>query len=170
MTKSRFKIAITLGVLLTAAIVIRNYFWGDTEQQQRSREILGQVTALTESVVDLLRSEKEEFQDGKYDQALAKVKSTFAVLRKRAAEMGDEGLDYLKRVAELEERERQLEERLRNLESESVRESDRLMATQSGASADVSSNEARAVRREILNINEEAERLTLLITDSGLQN
>lgn len=166
MTRFLFKSAITLAVLLTVMILVRNYFWGSTEEQQRSREIFGQVSQLTESVVDLLRVEKEEFHNGKYDEALAKVNSMFVLIRNQAVDMGDEGLEYLQRVAELEEREQQLEDRLRNLESGNIRSTEGSMPTDSGALTGVPFDEAQAIRNEILNLNEETERLTFAMTQS----
>ena len=73
MIKSAFKLVAFLLVVLVVGIVAYNYFLGTEEEQENSRRIIDQVRGLGSSVVNLLYSEKEKFDQGKYDSALEKI-------------------------------------------------------------------------------------------------
>jgi len=114
MAKLVLKIVVALAVL----IVGYNYFWGSAEEKENSKRIVGQVTELGKSVVNLLKSEKEQFDKGKYDQALAKLKSALNIEHERAAELGDDGQMCLEKCKHLEEAEHELEEKLKLVDSD----------------------------------------------------
>ncbi len=114
MAKLVLKIVLGLAVLLVGY----NYFWGSAEEKENSRQIVGQVTELGKSVVNLLKSEKEQFDKGKYDQALAKLKSALNIEHERAAELGADGQVCLEKCKHLEEAEHELEEKLKLVDSD----------------------------------------------------
>ena len=142
MAKLVLKIVLGLAVLLVGY----NYFWGNAEEKENSRRIVGQVTELGKSVVNLLKSEKEQFDKGKYDQALAKLKSALNIEHERAAELGADGQVCLEKCKHLEEAEQELEEKLKLVDSEDQSVSDREDAI-------------AAIRDQILKLTSETEDL-----------
>ena len=143
MAKLVLKIVVALAVLLVGY----NYFWGNAEEKENSRRIVGQVTELGKSVVNLLKSEKEQFDKGKYDQALAKLKSALNIEKERALELGDDGQVCLEKCRHLEEAEHELEEKLKLVDSDdSQSASDRESAI-------------AAIRKQILQLTSETEDL-----------
>ena len=96
---------VPLVLLLATFLVGYNYFFGTKEEQESSREIIEQVKKLSSSVVKLLGSEKEKYQAGKYDGALEKVKSTFAVLKEKATQLGAKGQQIVNSIEEMEQEE-----------------------------------------------------------------
>lgn len=158
---------IGLAICLAVLIVGYNYFWGTPEEQESSKEILGRVKDLTGSVVELLSSEKEKFDKGKYDDALVKVKATFAALKEKAAAMGDSGQELMDRIGELEQQESELSTRLAEQDSGHPAKGMMMVAPgsdgdeQAAAPEDAGQNnsEAEELRQQILKLNEEARQL-----------
>lgn len=143
MAKLVLKIVLGLAVLLVGY----NYFWGNAEEKENSRRIVGQVTELGKSVVNLLKSEKEQFDKGKYDQALAKLTSALNIEHERAAELGDDGQECLEKCKHLEEAEHELEEKLKLVDSDD------------GQSASDREAAIAAIRNQILQLTSETEDL-----------
>lgn len=101
---------IKLGLLLVAGILVYNYFFGTQQEKETSREIFRGVRDLGKSTWDLLKSEKEKFDQGKYDDALDKIGSLFDSLKDKAETMQDS--QVLDKLAELERRRQQLEQEM----------------------------------------------------------
>ena len=106
-----------LGLLLVAGILIYNYFLGTPEEKEQSKVIFREVKDLGKSAVDLLKSEKAKYEDGKYDGALDKIGNVFESLRNKAEDIQDSQM--LDKLAELEERRLALE---KHLEASEVQE------------------------------------------------
>ena len=130
-----------LVVVLVVAIVGYNYFFGTAEEKESAKAIVGQVKSLTSSVATLLKSEKEKFDQGKYDEAMSKIKTALHSIHDKAVAMGDSGEKLLNKVESLEQQEDALEHRLHELGPED-------------------SQRAMAIRDEILRLNTETEYLT----------
>jgi hypothetical protein len=62
-----------LVLLLVIGILIYNYFLGDKQEKEQSSAIMTQVKDLGKSLSGLIVSEKDKFDQGKYDIALDKV-------------------------------------------------------------------------------------------------
>ncbi|OAV42699.1 hypothetical protein [Lewinella sp. 4G2] len=105
------KFIIKLGLVLVVGLVGYNYFFGDAEEKEQSREIVGKVKELGSDAWALLRSEKQKMDDGKYDDALDKLDNLYGELRGKAQDIKDSGA--LDRLQELSERRGELEELLR---------------------------------------------------------
>ena len=90
-----------LAVLLVVGILVYNYFFGTPEEQAKSKEVGSKVYDLGKSAWDLLKSEKEKFDEGKYDDALDKVSGLFDDLKQKAETLED-NKDLLDRIADLE--------------------------------------------------------------------
>jgi hypothetical protein len=103
-----------LGLLLVAGILIYNYFLGTPEEKEQSKVIFREVKDLGKSAVDLLKSEKAKYEDGKYDGALDKIGNVFESLRNKAEDIQDSQM--LDKLAELEERRLALEKHLETSE------------------------------------------------------
>ncbi len=146
MTKIVLKVVLALAVLITGF----NYFFGNDEEKENSRRIVGQVKELSGSVFDLLKSEKERFDEGKYHDALAKLKEALRLEHDRAESLGDEaGHDCLEKCEHLEQKEQDLEKRLDAIVSD---------AGLSGAERDKA---VHRIRKEILQLTDEARNLAV---------
>jgi hypothetical protein len=96
-----------LGFLAIVCILIYNYLFGtSTEKEQSKRVFKGVGTVFTE-VRDLVRSERDKFDGGKYDKALNGMQNVLERLKNHAGETQDSDLD--RKIAQLEKRKRELE-------------------------------------------------------------
>jgi len=103
---------IKLGLILVAGIVVYNYFLGTPEEKASSEKIFGSVKDLGVAAWGLLKSEKEKFNDGKYDEALDKVGSLFSNLKEKATGLHDR--DLSDRIDNLEEQRKDIKEKIDN--------------------------------------------------------
>jgi SMC interacting uncharacterized protein involved in chromosome segregation len=143
-----------LGLIVVAACLLvgYNYFWGTPEEKESAQKIIGEFTNLSNSVKNLLVSEKDKFDEGKYDTAISKLKEAVAVLKEKATSMGSDGQRVLNSVNELEQKEEALEEELASLNAPA--------STTSGKSSDNQKSRAESLRQHILELNKEAEQLS----------
>lgn len=102
---------IKLGLFLVAGILVYNYFFGTPEEKAQSKEVFSNVKNLTKSAVDLLRTEKTKFDDGKYDDAVDKISGVIDDLKGKAEKL-DDNRELLGQIAELESKQRQLSQRV----------------------------------------------------------
>lgn len=110
MIKSLFKLAL----ILVVGILVYNYFLGNATEQQNAKEVFGKIKEVGVAVKDLVKSEKEKFDEGKYDEALDKIGGLFDDLKQKAKDIDE---NYVDRIAQLEDKRKELEERLKNLNS-----------------------------------------------------
>jgi hypothetical protein len=106
---------IKLGLLLVAGILVYNYFLGTDEEKEQSRKIFGQLKGVAGSAVELVKSEREKFDHGKYDKALDKIGGVYQGLRSKAQFLDDK---VLSRLDDLEKRKAGLEKELNQLEKD----------------------------------------------------
>lgn len=99
-----------LAALLVIGILVYNYFFGTTEEKAQSKVIFSEAKDLGKAAWGLLKSEKEKFEDGKYDEAVDKVGGLFKNLKTKAQENKD--TDALSELRELEKQRLELEKRL----------------------------------------------------------
>ena len=91
------------GLILVVGILIYNYFFGTPEEKETSKKIFSETKELVSSVTNLLKSEKEKFDAGKYDQALDKIGSIYDKLKDVASNLNPEDLDRLKELEQQRE-------------------------------------------------------------------
>jgi len=103
-----------IGIMLVIGILIYNYFFGTADEKQQSKEIFSEAKDLGKSAWGLLRSEKDKFEDGKYDEAVDKVGGLFKSLNSKAKAAKDS--DALQELRELETKRLELERRLENVD------------------------------------------------------
>ena len=106
MIRSLFKLAL----LAIVCIVIYNYFFGSASEKDQSRRIFKGVGGVFTEMRWLVRSEKDKFDAGKYDAALAKMQDVIQRLRSHATETNDPELK--RQVAQLEQRKNALEQKV----------------------------------------------------------
>ena len=133
-------------LVLVVGIIGYNYFYGTDEEKASARQIVGQVKKLTGSVADLLKSEKEKFDEGKYDAAIGKLKSALKTIHDKVAEMGSGQANLMHDVESLEQEEAALERELHELSPDDEQR-------------------AMKVRRQILDLNQRTETLINRLND-----
>lgn len=110
------KLIIKLVLVLVVGVLGYNYFYGTDEEKANAKQIVGQVKQLTGSVANLLKSEKDKYDQGKYDAAIAKLKSALKTMHDKVAEMGSGEEALLHDVEDLEQQEAELETQLETLD------------------------------------------------------
>lgn len=153
MTSYLGKKLLGLIVVVACLLVGYNYFWGTPEEKESAKKIIGEFTNLSNSVKDLLVSEKDKFDEGKYDSAMSKLKEAVAVLKEKATSMGSEGQQALDSVNELEQRKDTLAEELASLKTPDA-------PATTGNSSDDQKSRAESLRQQILDLNKDAEQLS----------
>jgi myosin heavy subunit len=104
-----------LGLFLVAGILVYNYFFGDSQEKEQSREVFRQTGKTVGAAWNLLKAEKQKFDAGKYDTALDKLGGAYREIRERAQYVDQ---NVLNRLSELEKRKAALEKELDGIESE----------------------------------------------------
>lgn len=104
-----------LAALLIAGILVYNYFFGTDEEKESSRKVFGQIKGVVVSVGQLVSSEKDKFDAGKYDAALDKLGGVYKAVRTQASKLDDK---VLQRLDSLESRKSELQEELHSIEME----------------------------------------------------
>ena len=101
-------------VLVVVGVLVYNYFFGTPEEKETSKEIFSEVRDLGKATWGLLRSEKQKFDEGKYDEAVDKVGGLLGSLRSRAQQ--DKNADALNELEDLERRRRELDREIDELQ------------------------------------------------------
>jgi hypothetical protein len=121
-----------IGLLLVAAILVYNYFFGTSAEKEQSKHVFGEVRDVVVSVGQLVKSEKTKFDAGKYDGALAKLGGAYRAIRNQAEHLDAK---VIKRLDELEKRKTALQSEL-----DSIQQTDEQLqnapAAQKGKKAD----------------------------------
>ena len=99
-----------LGAILVLGILAYNYFYGTEADQEQSRRIFNKSKELVSDSWNLLKSEREKFREGKYDDAVAKVETLFANLKNTAEKLSDSGA--LEKLSQLEQQRQEIERAL----------------------------------------------------------
>ena len=104
------KSILRLAVILIVGILIYNYFLGTEAEKEQSKEIFSEVKDLGKAAWGLLKSEKDKFDEGKYDGALDKIGSLIDNLKDKAETIQDS--DILDRISQLEDQKADLERKI----------------------------------------------------------
>lgn len=179
MTSFVLRKVFVLVVVLAVGLVTYNYFYGNEEEQAQSRGIVGQVRGLASSVTSLLQSEKEKYDQGKYDDAISKMKKSLVILREKAESLGSNGAVLLNEIDDLQQQEASLEAELESLQIQDGTivdaESD-LVTMPTGPAPGTSSSpstsatklqRAEEIRVLLMQLNEQAERLANELTTTS---
>ncbi|MCC6724083.1 MAG: hypothetical protein IT258_06195 [Saprospiraceae bacterium] len=101
--------ALKLLAILVVGILIYNLFLGTDEEKQGAKKIVGEMKDVGVAVKDLLKTEKEKFDKGKYDKAIDKIGGVLSNLKRNANDFDER---YVKRIEELERKRKALKEEL----------------------------------------------------------
>jgi basic membrane lipoprotein Med (substrate-binding protein (PBP1-ABC) superfamily) len=110
------KSLLKLLVILVLGILIYNYFLGTDQEKQGAKKIFGEMKDVGVAVKDLLKSEKEKFDAGKYDKAVDKIGNVLDGLKRNAKDFDEK---YLDRIDELEAKRKEISRALQDYEQES---------------------------------------------------
>lgn len=161
MIRSLLKIA----ALLIAGILVYNYFFGTDEEQENSRKVFGQIRGVVVSVGQLVRSEKDKFDAGKYDVALEKLGGVYKAIRTQARHLDEK---VVKRLDELENRKAELQQELDEIEANDEqsattppkgKKKDPKAAQESAAKAADQARRKEALLRELENLVRDSDAL-----------
>jgi len=102
------KSLLKLAFWVVLAILVYNYFAGTASEKETSQKIFGEVKNLAVSVKDLISSESEKYNNGKYDLAIGKLDDLLGKLKTTAKN----NADLLNKVDDLEKRKEKLSKEL----------------------------------------------------------
>lgn len=134
---------LSLAVMVIIGLVIYNMMFGDEADKENVKQITG-------GVKELLKSTKEKYKNGEYDEAIDKIGDVFKELKNKAGELND--ADYINRLSELEERKQRLEEMLNDLEEKENTQTRSLVPQDN-------SKEKEAIQRELNDLEKELNRI-----------
>jgi predicted RNase H-like nuclease (RuvC/YqgF family) len=143
------KSILKLLAILVVGILIYNYFLGTPEEKSTSQKIFKEFKDVGVAVTGLLKSEKEKFDEGKYDQALDKIGQVIDKLKSSAREFDEK---YIDRISELDKMRRELSQELDQYRYEEMRKSKEKDKYIPGDSKD--SSEIRQSLEEIIKYTE----------------
>jgi len=141
---------ISLVVVVVALVIGYNLYFGTPEEKANAREIVDEVKNIGKASWDLLKSEKEKMEAGKYDDAADKIKGIFERLKGIARDNDDQ--DQLVKLDDLEQKRLEIERRLAELD----RQKD--VSTRSISQAPTSAQE-ESIKRDLRRLYEETESL-----------
>ena len=101
---------IKLAVVLVIGVLVYNYFLGTPAEKEQSKEIFREVGDLGKAAWGLLKSEKDKYDEGKYEGALDKIGNLLADLKSKAEKVNDSKI--LDRIADLERQKNELESKI----------------------------------------------------------
>ncbi len=107
--------ALKLLAILVVGILIYNFFLGTDSEKENSKKIFTEVKDVGVAVKDLLKSEKQKFDAGKYDKAVEKIGTVLDKLKANAKEFDEK---YLDRIEVLEKKRKELEQDLSEYEEQ----------------------------------------------------
>lgn len=84
--------------ILVVGILGYNFYFGSEEDKAKSREVTSKAKDLGKSVIGLLKSERNNFKDGKYNKALDKIGVVFKDIGEKAQELGGNFPDRYKGI------------------------------------------------------------------------
>jgi cytochrome c556 len=103
-----------LVLLLALGLLVYNYFLGDKDEKDQSRVIFQQMKQLGRSFSELLISEKEKFDAGKYHEASDRIAAFVKEMKTHSSKLSQEELEKLK---EIDQKQIELSEQIEQTES-----------------------------------------------------
>lgn len=132
-----------IGLLLLAAVLIYNRFFGTDEEKQQSKQVFGQMRGVVTSVAGIVRSERDKFEDGKYDKVMDKLGAAYSTVREKAQYVDEK---VIKRLDELENRKAQLQREIDKVEAEPDAEPAAPASTKKGIKKTTRDEETKAAK------------------------
>jgi flagellar motility protein MotE (MotC chaperone) len=104
--------------MLVLGVLVYNYFLGTPEEKEASKAIFREVKELAVGVKDLVKSEKEKFDAGKYDEAVDKIGGLLSKLKRKAKDIDEK---YIDQIQSLEKRKKELKDAISEFNHEDGR-------------------------------------------------
>ena len=95
------KFLFRLLVLLFLLKLAYNYFLGDDQEKSSAQSVLDSAKEMSHSVGKMLSSEKESYEDGRYNQLLENLSNSLLKLKTSDAAMSKEVLEEIEREEEV---------------------------------------------------------------------
>lgn len=81
---------ITTAIFLVIALLGYNYFYGTAQEKEQAQEIFSKGAEVVGAGADLLKSEYQKFQSGKYDNTLDNVNNLLSKVKEQGGELREE--------------------------------------------------------------------------------
>ena len=104
--------------ILIIGVLIYNYFLGTPEEKENAKAIFTEVKELAVGVKELIKSEREKFDKGKYDDAIDRIGGLLSKLKSKAKDIDEK---YIDRISDLEKKKDQLKDAISNYNEEDGR-------------------------------------------------
>ena len=78
---------ITTAFFLVIGLLGYNYFWGTAQEKEQAQEIFSKGAEAIGAGADLLKSEYQKYNDGKYDEALDNIGDGLSKLKENSGEL-----------------------------------------------------------------------------------
>lgn len=119
------KLFISTAFFLVITLLGYNYFFGTAEEKQQAQEIFSKGTEIIGAGADLLKSEYEKYEDGKYDEALDNITNLLGEFKDQDGDLSDEINRWEERKndwnAKKSELQKLLDPALESLDNEQIR-------------------------------------------------
>ncbi len=107
---------VTLGILLVLGILVYNRFLGTPEEQQQAKttfQTIGKAAKEVGSAVGgLLKSEKEKFDEGKYDKAMDQISGLFQNLKSKVDDVSENSQELMDNINQFNEQKQAIEDKI----------------------------------------------------------
>lgn len=103
---------ITTILFLVIFLLSYNYFFGTAEEKEQAREIFSKGAEVVGAGADLLKSEYQKYQDGKYDEALDNVGHLLNNVKEQSGELFADIESWNRRKNEWEQKKNDLQQLL----------------------------------------------------------
>ena len=103
---------ITTAFFLVIALLSYNYFFGTAEEKEQAQEIFSKGAEVVGAGADLLKSEYQKYEDGKYDEALDNINNLLGKLKEHGSELHGEIDSWEQRKSDWDQKKIDLQELL----------------------------------------------------------
>lgn len=110
---------ITIVFFLVIVLLSYNYFFGTAEEKEQAQEIFSKGAEVVGAGTDLLKSEYQKYEDGKYDEALDNINNLLGKLKVHGGELLGEIDSWEQRKSDWDQKKIDLQE-LIDADSESI--------------------------------------------------
>ena len=112
---------ITTAFFLVIALLSYNYFFGTAEEKEQAQEIFSKGAEVVGAGTDLLKSEYQKYEDGKYNEALDNINDLLSKVKEHGGELHGEIDSWEQRKGDWDQKKIDLQERL-DTDLESINE------------------------------------------------
>ena len=102
----------TTAFFLVVVILGYNYFFGTAQEKEQAQEIFSKGAEVVGAGTDLLKSEYQKYEDGKYDEALDNINNLLGKLKEHGSELHGEIDSWEQRKSDWDKKKIDLQELL----------------------------------------------------------